>query len=120
MKLAVISLFFISCGGGESKTNSNQGTGGTPSEVTAVASYDCNTRATPTAQALLSNGLYSTIQTYPANADGTSPNIPCDSASSVFNLADCNGTAVCFFCLPSNFVCTYSAPDGFSTSEICK
>ena len=110
----------VSCGSGESKTSSSQGTGGaSPSVVSAVASYDCNTRATPTVEALLSDGLYTAVKAYPANADGTSPDVPSDSASSVFNLVDCAGTPVCFFCLPSNFTCTYSAA-GVSSTEICK
>ena len=111
----------ISCGGGESTTSSNQGTGGAPpSIITAVASYDCDTRAPPTAQALLSNGLHSAVRIYPANADGTSPNVPCDSGSSVFDLVDCSGTAVCFFCLPSDFTCNYAAADGVTSMETCK
>ena len=110
----------VGCGGGEPKPNSSQGTGGAPpSVVSAIASYDCDTRATPTVQALLSDGLYDAVQTYPANTDGTSPNVPCDSASSVFNLVECTGKAVCFFCLPSNFTCTYSSA-GVSSTEICK
>ena len=117
----LLASILISCGGGESKTNSNQGTGGAPpSIVTAVADYDCNTRVAPTVGTLLSDGLYGTAKTYPANADGTSPNVPCDSGSSVFNLVDCTGTAICFFCLPSTFTCTYSAADGVSSTETCK
>jgi hypothetical protein len=82
-----------------------------PSIVYVVALYDCQTQIPPTAVSLLSDGSYDTIKIY-------STSLSCAAQDDLFNIVDCNGEIVGYFCLPSNFTCTYLT-DNIGTTETC-
>ena len=117
-KLAIL-LLLASCSGKSKAPPMIQATGGAPTILSAEALFDCSTQAPPTMEALLSDGTYQKVKIYPANSNGSSPTITCDSNYSVFSLVNCNDTAAGFFCLPSNFTCNYLTPDGVTTQELC-
>jgi hypothetical protein len=81
------------------------------------ADYDCATAVSPSAIAYLSDGSFESVKLYPPTGDGS--NIPCEDGLIVNSLVDCNGNRIGYFCAPANFVCTYFAPDGFSSQELC-
>jgi hypothetical protein len=89
----------------------NQTTKNTPTIVSIVSIYDCKTQTSPTASALLSDGSFSTIKVY-------STSVLCDEQYDLFNIVNCNGEIIGYFCLPSSFTCSY-IDDNIGTTEIC-
>lgn len=117
-KLTYLVLLLVGCsgsGGGES----TKGTPPVPEPtiVSMSASYDCATRAAPSASAYMSDGSFQSVTMYPPTGDGSS--IPCADGLIVNSLVDCSGIRVAYFCAPSNFECTYFAPNDIGTQELC-
>jgi hypothetical protein len=119
-RFGLLLSFLVCCSGGNKAPPVSQVTGGDPPTiVNSVVLYDCDTQLAPTGECLMSDGSFEHLKIYPANHDGSSPPITCVDGYAVFNLVDCNGGTLCYFCLLENFTCNYFAPTGFDSGELC-
>ena len=108
MKIFFLILIIIGCNNNPPKPTVAEKP---PAVIYVVAIYDCQTQILPSASSLLSDGSYGTVKVYPTS-------VSCTTQNSLFNIVDCNGEIVGYFCLPSNFTCTY-IDDTMGTTETC-
>jgi len=117
-KLLCLVLLSVGCSGASPDKTQPEPQTPASTVVSISAGYDCETRATPTASAYMSDGSFQSVKLYPPTGDGSS--VPCADGFIVNSLVDCNGTKVVYFCAPADFACTYFTSDGFSSQELCK